>query len=141
MLYHTLQREERNRNVEWQIASGHLGYVDLDGFVLRTTHGHSIRYSQGVYGLALPATKAIAAWDASRRADLTIFGHSTFIKAGAHDRPCQGLVVIDHGRNEVTKAYPLFCDGDLRSKHDDTRRIQRRTTSSRPRAARRHAKG
>jgi hypothetical protein len=140
LLYHTLAREERNKNVEWRISTGHLGYLDLDGFVLRTTHGHSIRYAGGVYGLALPASKAIAAWDASRRADLTIFGHyhtwgwlrgsryvsngsvighsayAVFIKANSHERPCQGLVVIDHGRNEVTKAYPLFCDGDLRGR-------------------------
>lgn len=140
LMYHTLAREERNANVEWQISTGHLGYVDLDGFVLRTTHGHSIRYAGGVYGLALPASKAIAAWDVSRRADLTIFGHyhtwgwlrggryvsngsvigyspyAVFIKANSNERPCQGLVVIDHGRNEVTKAYPLFCDGDLRGK-------------------------
>jgi len=137
LMYHTLAREERNANVEWQIASGHLGYVDIDGFTLRTTHGHSIRYQGGVYGLALPATKAIGAWDAHRRADLTIFGHyhswgwlrgaryvangsvighsayAVRIKA-APERPCQGLVVIDHKRNEVTKAYPLFCDSDLR---------------------------
>ena len=140
LMYHTLAREERNTNVDWQIATGHLGYVDLDGFVLRTTHGHSIRYAGGVYGLALPASKAIAAWDVSRRADLTIFGHyhnwgwlrgaryvsngsvigyspyAVFIKASSNERPCQGLVVIDHGRQEVTKAYPLFCDGDLRVK-------------------------
>ena len=137
LMYHTLHREERNDNVEWRIATGHLGYVDLDGFTLRTTHGHSIRYSGGVYGLALPASKAIAAWDAHRRADLTIFGHyhtwgwlrggryvsngsvighsayAVHIKASP-ERPCQGLVVIDHGRNEVTKAYPLFCDEDLK---------------------------
>lgn len=139
LMYHTLAREERNANVDWQIATGHLGYVDLDGFILRTTHGHSIRYAGGVYGLALPASKAIAAWDVSRRADLTIFGHyhnwgwlrgaryvsngsvigyspyAVFIKANSNERPCQGLVVIDHGRREVTKAYPLFCDGDLRA--------------------------
>jgi hypothetical protein len=138
LMYHTLAREERNANVEWRIATGHLGYVDLDGFILRTTHGHSIRYAGGVYGLALPASKAIAAWDVSRRADLTIFGHyhnwgwlrgaryvsngsvigyspyAVFIKASSAERPCQGLVVIDHGRHEVTKAYPLFCDADLR---------------------------
>lgn len=137
LMYYTLKREERNANVEWRIGTGHLNYIDLDGFTVRTTHGHSIRYAGGVYGLALPASKAIAAWDAHRRADLTIFGHyhtwgwlrggryvsngsvighspyAVHIKASP-ERPCQGCVVIDHGRNEVTKAYPLFCDGDLR---------------------------
>jgi hypothetical protein len=113
-----------------------LGYVDLDGFLVRTTHGHSIRFAGGVYGLALPASKAIARWDAGRKADLTIFGHyhswgwlrgARYVANGSvighspyaervasPERPCQGMAIIDHGRNEVTRAYPLFCDRDLR---------------------------
>ena len=136
MMYFTLAREERNNNVYWQIAEGHLGYVDLDGFVIRHTHGHSIRYAGGVYGLALPASKKIAQWDVGRKAHLTIFGHyhswgwvrgSRYIANGSvighspyaervasPERPCQGFAVIDGGRREVTRAYPLFCDRDLR---------------------------
>jgi hypothetical protein len=136
MMYFTLAREERNKNVHWQIAAGHLGYVDLDGFLVRTTHGHSIRFAGGVYGLALPASKAIARWDAGRKANLTIFGHyhswgwlrgARYVANGSvighspyaervasPERPCQGMAIIDHGRNEVTRAYPLFCDRDLR---------------------------
>jgi hypothetical protein len=136
LMYFTLAREEQNKNVRWQIAEGHLGYVDLDGFLVRTTHGHSIRFAGGVYGLALPASKAIARWDAGRRADLTIFGHyhswgwlrgARYIANGSvighspyaervasPERPCQGMAIVDHGRQEVTRAYPLFCDRDLR---------------------------
>ena len=136
MMYFTLAREETNKNVRWQIAEGHLGYVDLDGFLLRTTHGHSIRYAGGVYGLALPASKAIARWDAGRKAHLTIFGHyhtwgwlrgARYVANGSvighspyaervasPERPCQGMAIVDHGRHEVTRAYPLFCDRDLR---------------------------
>jgi hypothetical protein len=136
MMYFTLAREESNANVWWQIAEGHLGYVDLDGFLIRHTHGHSIRFAGGVYGLALPASKAIARWDAGRRADLTIFGHyhsfgwlrgARYVANGSvighspyaervasPERPCQGMAIIDHGRHEVTRAYPLFCDRDLR---------------------------
>lgn len=140
LMYYTLAREERNANVDWRIATGHLGYLDLDGFVIRHCHGHAIRYSGGVYGLALPAGKAIAAWDSQRRAALTIFGHyhswnwvdgsryisngsvigrtaySIHIKAASSERPRQGFCVIDHGRNEVTRAYPIYCDEDLRIK-------------------------
>jgi hypothetical protein len=136
-LYRTLAAEETNKNVLWRVAEGHVGYVDLDGFSLRTVHGHSIKYSGGVYGLALPASKAIHGWDSGRRADLTIFGHyhqwgwlraSRYVSNGSvigrsaysvsviksdSERPCQGMVVVDHDRNEVTKAYPLFCDADL----------------------------
>lgn len=136
LMYFTLAREERNKNVQWQIAEGHLGYVNLDGFLVRTTHGHSIRFAGGVYGLALPASKAIARWDAGRKADLTIFGHyhswgwlrgARYVANGSvighspyadrvasPERPCQGMAIVDHRRNEVTRAYPLFCDRDLR---------------------------
>jgi len=136
MMYFTLAREEKNKNVRWQIAAGHIGYVDLDGFIVRTTHGHSIRYQGGNYGLALPASKAIARWDAGRKADLTIFGHyhsfgwlrgARYVANGSvighspyaervasPERPCQGMAIICHQRHEVTRAYPLFCDRDLR---------------------------
>ena len=136
LMFFTLAREETNKNVRWQIAEGHLGYVDLDGFLLRTTHGHSIRFAGGVYGLALPASKAIARWDAGRKAHLTIFGHyhtwgwlrgARYVANGSvighspyaervasPERPCQGMAIVDHGRHEVTRAYPLFCDRDLR---------------------------
>jgi hypothetical protein len=138
LMYFTLAREEKNKNVSWRIAEGHLGYVDLDGFLVRTTHGHSIRFAGGVYGLALPASKAIARWDAGRKANLTIFGHyhsfgwlrgARYVANGSvighspyaervasPERPCQGMAIIDHGRNEVTRAYPLFCDRDLRTR-------------------------
>lgn len=136
MMYFTLAREEKNKNVEWKIAEGHLGYVNLDGFLVRTTHGHSIRYNSGVFGLALPASKKISQWDAGRKADLTIFGHyhsfgwlrgARYVANGSvigcspysqrvasDERPCQGMAIVDHGRKEVTRAYPLFCDRDLR---------------------------
>ena len=139
MMYFTLAREETNQNVEWKIAEGHLGYVDLDGFLVRHCHGHAIRYAGGVYGLALPASKKIATWDAGRKADLTIFGHyhswgwlrgARYIANGSvighspyaeriasPERPAQGMAIIDHGRQEVTRAYPLFCDRDLRKDH------------------------
>jgi len=136
MMYFTLAREETNANVRWQIAEGHLGYVDLDGFLIRHCHGHAIRYAGGVYGLALPASKKIATWDAGRKADLTIFGHyhswgwlrgARYIANGSvighspyadriasPERPAQGMAIIDSGRQEVTRAYPLFCDRDLK---------------------------
>jgi hypothetical protein len=136
-LYLTMQAEERRKNVRWQIGEGHLNYVDLDGFRVRFCHGHAIRYQGGIGGIHVPLNKAIAAWDSTTRADLTcighwhqfswgrsgryvtngsVIGHSAYairIKAN-YEPPCQAAFVIDHGRREVTKAYPLFCDRDLR---------------------------
>lgn len=140
-LYLTLRAAETRRNVTWQIGEGHLNYLDLDGFRIRFCHGHAVRYQGGIGGIHVPLNKAIAAWDATERADLTclghwhqfswsrsgryvsngsVIGHSAYavrIKA-SYEPPCQAAIVIDHGRREVTKAYPLFCDRDLRSRKE-----------------------
>jgi hypothetical protein len=137
-LYLTMAAAESRKNVRWQVGTGYLNYLDLDGFVIRFHHGHAIKYGGGVGGITIPTNKAIAAWDAVKRADLTCFGHwhqfqwlragryvangsvighsayATRIKA-AYEPPCQACIVIDHGRHEVTKAMPIYCDRDLRT--------------------------
>ena len=136
-LYLTLAGNETRKNVRWQVGSGYLNYLDLDGFRVRFHHGHAVKYGGGVGGITIPVNKAIAAWDAIERADLTCFGHwhqfswlragryvsngsvighsayATRIKA-SYEAPCQAALVIDHGRNEVTMAKPIYCDRDLR---------------------------
>lgn len=136
-LYLTMAAAEPQKNVSWQVGTGYLNYVTLDGFRIRFHHGHAIKYGGGVGGITIPTNKAISAWDAIERADLTCFGHwhqfqwlragryvangsvighsayATRIKA-AYEPPCQAAIVIDHGRNEVTKAMPIYCDRDLR---------------------------
>ncbi len=136
-LYMTLAGSEQRSNVQWQIGTGYLNYVNVDGFRIRFHHGHAVRYQGGIGGIHVPLNKSIAAWDATERADLTclghwhqfswgragryvsngsVIGHSAYavrIKA-AYEPPCQAAIVIDHGRNEVTKAMPLYCDRDLR---------------------------
>jgi hypothetical protein len=137
-LYLTLAAAETRKNVRWQVGTGYLNYVDIDGFLVRFHHGHAIKYGGGIGGITIPTNKAIAAWDAVKRADLTCFGHwhqfqwlragryvangsvighsayATRIKA-AYEPPCQACIVIDHGRHEVTKAMPIYCDRDLRT--------------------------
>ena len=137
-LYLTMAAAESRKNVRWQVGTGYLNYVDLDGFLVRFHHGHAIKYGGGIGGITIPTNKAIAAWDAVKRADLTCFGHwhqfqwlragryvangsvighsayATRIKA-AYEPPCQACIVIDHGRHEVTKAMPIYCDRDLRT--------------------------
>jgi hypothetical protein len=137
-LYLTLASAETRKNVRWQVGTGYLNYVDIDGFLVRFHHGHAIKYGGGIGGITIPTNKAIAAWDAVKRADLTCFGHwhqfqwlragryvangsvighsayATRIKA-AYEPPCQACIVIDHGRHEVTKAMPIYCDRDLRT--------------------------
>jgi len=136
-LYLTLAGAEQRKNVRWQVGTGYLNVLDLDGFRVRCHHGHAVRYQGGIGGIHVPLAKSIAAWDATLRADLTVLGHwhqfswgrsgryvsngslighsayAVRIKA-AYEPPCQACVVIDHERHEATKAFPLFCDRDLR---------------------------
>ena len=134
--YLVLAGAEQRKNVSWQVAEGYLGYLDLDGFVVRYHHGHEIRYQGGVGGITIPINKAIAQWNRSRPANLDLFGHwhqwgwlrGRYVSNGSligmnafglrikaeFEPPCQSLVVVDHGRREVTRAMPVFCDQDLR---------------------------
>ena len=138
-LYLRLATEERQKNIEWAVGTGYLNIVDLGGFRVRFHHGHAVSYGGGVGGITIPTNKAIAAWDRIDRADLTVFGHwhqfswlrssryvsngsvighsayATRIKA-SYEPPCQAFIVVDHGRREVTKALPIFCDRDLQKK-------------------------
>lgn len=137
-LYLSMRQQERCKNVRWDVGEGHLNYVNLDGFNIRFGHGHAIKYGGGIGGIHVPLNKAIAAWDDVQRADLTCIGHwhqfswgrGRYVTNGSvigysaycvkikatYEPPCQAAFVVDHGRNEVTRAYPLFCDRDLREK-------------------------
>ena len=136
-LYLTMAGAEKKDNIHWQVGTGYLNDVELDGFRVRFHHGHAVKYQGGIGGIHVPLNKSIAAWDSTRRADLTclghwhqfswgrsgryvsngsVIGHSAYavrIKA-TYEPPCQACVVIDHERREVTKAFPLFCDRDLK---------------------------
>lgn len=135
-LYLSMQSQETNKNVVWRVSEGYLNTVDLDGFMLRTHHGHAIKYQGGVGGIAVGANKAISQWNRAARADLDVFGHwhqwswlnNRYVSNGSlighsayavrikaeYERPCQSLLVIDHSRNCVTRAMPVFCDSDLK---------------------------
>lgn len=155
--YLVMAAAETRPNVRWEVCEGYLGYLDLDGFVVRYQHGHALKYAGGVGGITIPVNKAIAQWNRSRHADLDVFGHwhqfgwlrGRYVSNGSligmngygirikaeYEPPCQAFVVVDHKRREVTKALPVFCDRDLQ------RRIQRdddgNTGSRQRRSARR----
>lgn len=64
-----------NDRVEFDIADGTMLYKKFYNYTIRFLHGTSIRYSGGVGGIFIAGNKAIAQWNKSRNADLTIFGH------------------------------------------------------------------
>lgn len=138
-LYTQMAAQEACKNIEWRVGEGYLNYVDLDGFLIRFHHGHAVRYSgNGVGGITIPVNKSIAAWDKVQPASLTCFGHyhqfhwlrgsryvangslighsafATVVCKSSYEPPCQSFIVIDHKRQEVTRAYPIFVDRDLR---------------------------
>lgn len=130
-MYLTMAAEEKRKNVQWQVGAGYLNIVDLDGFLIRFHHGHAIRFGGGVGGLTIPANKAIANWNISRRVHLDVYGHwhcfswlpYRFVANGClighnafadrikaeYQPPSQSLIVIDHEHNRVTKVLPIFC--------------------------------
>lgn len=138
--YLVMAAAEARKNVRWDVSEGYLGYLDLDGFIVRYQHGEAIKYSGGVGGITVGVNKAIAQWNRSKHADLDIFGHwhqfgwlrGRYVSNGSligmnaygirikaeYEPPCQSFVVVDHGRREVTKALPIFCDRDLQRRRN-----------------------
>lgn len=136
--YLVMAAEERRKNVRWQVSESYLGFLDLDGFIVRYHHGHAIRSFGAIGGITIAANKAIAMWNRSQAADLDIFGHwhqfaywprryvsnSSLIGMNAYAvrikaefaPPSQSLVIVDHGRKEVTKAVEIFADRDLQQR-------------------------
>lgn len=139
--YLGLEAAERNPRIRWHVGQSYLHTLELlPGFKVRFHHGHAVRYTgAGVGGITIPINKAIAAWDRIEPVQLTVQGHyhqfqwqrstrsicnaslighsayATLVKA-AYEPPSQTMAVVDHDRLEVTRAYPVFVDGDLRSR-------------------------
>jgi hypothetical protein len=136
--YLVMAAGEKRKNVRWDVAVSYLGYLNLEGFVVRYHHGHQIgRFQGGVGGITIPANKAIAQWNRSRRADIDIFGHwhqwgwlrGRYVSNGSligmnafglriraeMEAPCQSFLVVDHQRRDITRAMPIFCDRDLQA--------------------------
>lgn len=73
--FKTIQRYINLPGVTVTVADGILMYVDVMGWLIRLTHGDTIKYGGGVGGLTIPATKKVMRWNETRHAYLTFFGH------------------------------------------------------------------
>lgn len=76
--YHTIAnylRLSKVKNVSVTVADGILMYVDVMGWLIRLTHGDTIKYGGGIGGLTIPAMKRIHRWNETKPAYLTFFGH------------------------------------------------------------------
>lgn len=59
-------------------------YLKVYDRMVRTHHGHGLRYLGGVGGIYIPVNKAIAQWNKARHADFDIFGHYHQFKDGGN---------------------------------------------------------
>lgn len=75
MYAHLARRYASDDRVSFVPAQGELTYVTVYDRPIRFTHGHLIRYQNGIMGLGVPLAKAVNRYDAQRRADMTAIGH------------------------------------------------------------------
>lgn len=76
LMYRFLRKMfERERRVEWHIATGYHLYYECFDKVIRFHHGDAVNYQGGVGGVTIPMRKKIAGWNRTRTADLDVCGH------------------------------------------------------------------
>lgn len=129
MMYQYLAKRFKDEGrVKFIIEDAYLTYLKVYGFTVRFHHGHAMRYQGGVGGIHIPLNKALAQWDKTRQADLTVCGHwhqytparryvvngsligyspfAVWIKA-EYEPPMQAFFLIDKARG-VTVHIPIL---------------------------------
>ena len=132
LMYWVLAEDYANeKRVEFKVHEGMIGYINIQGKMVRYTHGDLIRYQGGVGGLTIPASKAVDAWNVSISADMTLFGHhhtfmrqSSFVSCNAligfnpycevikarFSPPSQVFGVIDSNRPKFVDVREVYCE-------------------------------
>lgn len=130
LMYHNLARWFKgNKRLQFMIADGLHLYVDVNGFVERTHHGHAVKYGGGVGGLTIPVNKAIAQWNKGKWASHDSFGHfhtyfpaSNFTCNGSavgfnpfamsikadFEKPVQAFSLINHEQKMISINAKIF---------------------------------
>lgn len=131
-IYWNLRDQFAGDEVEWVIPKSDVAYTELQpGYLLRSIHGHQIRYGGGVGGISIPLNKWVYRQNATTPAVLTKLGHfHTFDPARtygingsikgwdefalslgfAYEPPSQSIEVFDCRRKIVTARHPIFCE-------------------------------
>lgn len=132
LMYHNLAGYFRgNKRVKFLIAQGYHSFMDINGFKIRFHHGHNLKYSGGVGGIAISVRKAIAQWNKARPVDLDCFGHwhqliwyGNFVCNGSvigynafalaikadYEKPRQAFFLVHHQRKEVIDFCPIWVE-------------------------------
>lgn len=76
LLYNFLAKDFADeKRVVWKIGKGAHNLLDVQGKIIRFSHGDDFKFYGGVGGLNIPVNKAISQWDKTEPASLDIFGH------------------------------------------------------------------
>ncbi len=132
LMYHNLADHFRgNKRVKFMVAQGYHSFVDVNGFKIRFHHGHNVKFSGGVGGLAIPIRKSISQWNKACNVDLDCMGHfhqliwySNFVENGSligfnafavaikadYEKPRQAFFLVNHQRKEVTDFCPVWLE-------------------------------
>ncbi len=132
LMYRMLAKFYRNQpRVVWKVEKGKHNYLDIQGKLVRFSHGHAFNYNGGVGGCFVPIRRKLAKWNQTRRADWDKFGHlhthlrdsnwsmnncligynALALDIGADcTRPSQSLMVFDKKRPLPVTIREIFCD-------------------------------
>lgn len=132
LLYKILESDYINdKVVKFKINNGDLNWLNVfNKYDIRFHHGDRILYNGGIGGITIPMNKAIAQWDKSKTAYLTVGGHfHTFLDGGnfisngsilgynafalsikaSYEPPKQTFFLIEKDRGK-TMVSPIFVD-------------------------------
>jgi hypothetical protein len=130
VMYHMLARTLKDeKRVRFIIPTSYHSFLDVNGYTIRFSHGHALKYNGGVGGIYISVNKAIAQWNKAKSVNLDVFGHfhqfrdggnficngsligwnefANFIKAD-FEQPKQAFFLIDHKRKAKTVVCPVF---------------------------------
>ena len=132
LMYKQIERHYKGRpGIRWKVERGHKNYLDVQGHLVRFTHGDGFKYHGGIMGPLAPIRRKIASWDKGRRADLDVGGHlhthmkdskvvinNSLIGPGPYGDlvdgdlmpPSQTLIVLDKAYKPPVLVQEVFCD-------------------------------
>ena len=118
----------KDKSITFQVAEGYHEYVDVNGFIIRFSHGDAISGGGNEAGLVGRILRKIDAWNKVRHADLDVMGHlhhtmnfwnfvmngsviglnqfGLFI-GGMAEPPQQSFFLIDMERQQKTGFFPV----------------------------------
>lgn len=132
IIYHMLKAELNDSMFNFSIPESGIGYSDIGGKVIRSMHGHEVKYGGGIGGITIPLIKYILRLNQTFKADYTnmhhyhtqnyisdcntsingsLVGYNSYaMQIGAKfEVPKQVFQLLDSKRG-LTVRTPIFCE-------------------------------